>query len=146
MNYHKLEKIVNDVLEEESAFLVSIVLTSNNNITVKVDSFEGLNFERLKMINRKVETLLDREVEDFSLMVSSPGLDQPLKVHKQYLLNLNRTVKVLNKDNQTVVGVLTAVDDDKITLQTKASKKVPSETIVIAFADVLETKVEIQFK
>jgi len=146
MNYHKVEKIVNQVLEEEKAFLVSIVLTSNNNITVKVDSFDGLNFKRLKMINRKIEAGLDREVEDFSLMVSSPGLDQPLKVHNQYLLNINRTVKVVTKENNTVVGVLTTVNDDDITLVTKASKKVASETITIAFADVLETKVEIQFK
>ena len=134
------------MLEEENAFLVSIVLTSANNITVKADSFEGLTFKRLKMINRKVEALLDREVEDFSLMVSSPGLDQPLKVHNQYLLNIDRTLKVLTKESKTVIGKLTTVNDDEITLQTIASKKVESETIVIAFADVLETKVEIQFK
>ncbi len=146
MNYHKIEKIVNAVLEEEKSFLVSIVLTSANNITVKVDSFEGLNFKRLKMINRKVEALLDREVEDFSLMVSSPGLDQPFKVHNQYLLNVDRTVKVVTKENETVIGKLTAVNDEGITLQTIASKKVKSETVIVAFADVLETKVEIQFK
>lgn len=146
MNYQKIEKIVNAVLEEENAFLVSIVLTSANNITVKADSFEGLNFKRLKMINRKVEALLDREVEDFSLMVSSPGLDQAFKVHNQYLLNVDRTIKVVTHENETVIGKLTAVTDDDITLQTIASKKVKSETVVIAFADVLETKVEIQFK
>lgn len=145
MNYQKIENIVNDVLTEEKAFLVRIKVNDGNNIVLNVDSFDGMTFQRLKMINRKIEALLDRDEEDFSLTVSSPGLDQPFRVHNQYVKNVNRSVKVAFKDGAILVGKLTEVTDDNITVVTKATKKEKSKTEVIAFSDVLETKVEIEF-
>jgi ribosome maturation factor RimP len=145
MDYKTLENIVAEVLEDEKAFLVNLELNEGNNIVLNADSFEGMTFNRLKMVNRKIEALLDREVEDFSIVVSSPGLDKPLKVHKQYLLNVNRSLRVVLKNEAIVIGKLTEVDDEKITLVTKPSKKVKSETHSVAFQDILEAKVEIEF-
>ncbi|MCT4623239.1 MAG: hypothetical protein N4A46_06410 [Schleiferiaceae bacterium] len=145
MDYQKLENIVEQVLEEENAFLVQLKLKEGNNITLNADSFEGMTFQRLKMINRKIEALLDRDVEDFNLTVSSPGLDRPFLVKKQYELNINRTVKVNLKSQDIVVGKLVEVNDEQIVIQTKQSKKEQSKTLEIAFADILETKVEIEF-
>jgi ribosome maturation factor RimP len=145
MDYKSVENIVNEVLDEENAFLVHLELNEGNNILLNADSFEGMTFERLKMVNRKIEALLDREVEDFSIVVSSPGLDKPLKVHKQYLLNVDRSLRVTLEDRETIIGKLTEVNDDTITLVTKPSKKVKSETHIVAFQDILEAKVEIEF-
>ena len=145
MDYKTIENIVTEVLEDENAFLVNLELNEGNNIVLNADSFEGMTFNRLKMVNRKIEALLDREVEDFSIVVSSPGLDKPLKVHKQYLLNVNRSLRVVLKNDAIVIGKLTEVDDEKITLVTKPSKKVKSETHSVAFQDILEAKVEIEF-
>ena len=145
MDYNTVENIVTEVLEDEKAFLVHLELNEGNNILLNADSFEGMTFQRLKMINRKIEAELDREVEDFSIVVSSPGLDKPLKVHKQYLLNVNRSLRITLQNSETIIGKLTVVEDDKITLVTKPSKKVKSETRVVAFQDILEAKVEIEF-
>ena len=145
MDYKSVENIVNEVLEDQKSFMVFLELKEGNSILLHADSFEGMTFERLKMINRKIESMLDREVEDFSIVVSSPGLDQPLKVHKQYLLNVNRSLRVTLQDRETIIGKLTDVNDDKITLVTKPSKKVKSETHSVAFQDILEAKVEIEF-
>ena len=145
MDYKTIENIVTEVLEDENAFLVNLELNEGNNIVLNADSFEGMTFNRLKMVNRKIDALLDREVEDFSIVVSSPGLDKPLKVHKQYLLNVNRSLRVVLKNDAIVIGKLTEVDDEKITLVTKPSKKVKSETHSVAFQDILEAKVEIEF-
>lgn len=145
MNYEKVAKIVNEVLEDEKSFLVHLELKEGNNIILNADSFEGMTFQRLKMINRKIEALLDREIEDFSIVVSSPGLDKPLKVHKQYLLNVNRSLRVVLKNDAIVIGKLTDVNDETLTLVTKGSKKEKSETHEIAFQDILEAKVEIEF-
>lgn len=145
MDYKTIENIVTEVLEDENAFLVNLELNEGNNIVLNADSFEGMTFNRLKMVNRKIEALLDREVEDFSIVVSSPGLDKPLKVHKQYLLNVNRSLRVVLKNEAIVIGKLTEVDDEKITLVTKPSKKVKSEMHSVAFQDILEAKVEIEF-
>jgi ribosome maturation factor RimP len=145
MDYKSVENIVNEVLGEENAFLVHLELNEGNSILLNADSFDGMDFQRLKMVNRKIEALLDREVEDFSIVVSSPGLDKPLKVHKQYLLNVDRSLRVTLHDREILIGKLTVVDDDKITLVTKQSKKVKSETHIVAFQDILEAKVEIEF-
>lgn len=145
MDFKRVENIVNEVLEDEKSFLVHLELNEGNNIVLNADSFEGMTFQRLKMVNRKIEALLDREVEDFSIVVSSPGLDKPLKVHKQYLLNVNRSLRVTLQDREIISGKLTEVDDEKITVVTKPSKKIKSETHTVAFQDILEAKVEIEF-
>jgi ribosome maturation factor RimP len=51
---------------------------------------------------------------DFSLEVSSPGLDEPLKLHRQYLKNINRNVEVTLKDGSRIEGVMALVSEESI--------------------------------
>ncbi len=76
MERSRIEAVISSVLAEKEAFLVD------------------LEINELKMINRAIEGALDREQEDFALTVSSPGLDRPLKLHRQYANNVGRWVKV----------------------------------------------------
>ena len=47
----------------------------------------------------------------FHLEVSSPGLDEPLKLHRQYLKNIGRKVEVLLKDGRKIEGKLLEVNE-----------------------------------
>ena len=51
-------------------------------------------------LSRHIESNLDRENEDFELNVSSAGLDQPFKVFRQYLKNINKDISVIKTDGQ----------------------------------------------
>src|SRR5688500_8236674 len=78
-------------------FLVEIRIKPTNNIKVFIDSDEGMPLSELIQYNRK----LYKDIEEngmypdgnFSLEVSSPGLDEPLKLHRQYKKNIGRYVE-----------------------------------------------------
>src|SRR5687767_15965404 len=91
---------INELLAENPThFLVEIRIKPTNNIKVFIDADEGINLSVLIQYNRKLYKLIEESVlyqdGDFSLEVSSPGLDEPLKIHRQYQKNIGRFVEVL---------------------------------------------------
>lgn len=146
MDLKQLEIAINEALENQDAYLVDLEFAEGNNITVYVDADGGINLQRIKMINRQIEAAFDREVEDFSLTVSSPGLSKPLKVYRQYVNNIGRWVKVKTADNKVLIGQLKEVTPTDITLELPpVKKKDPIITQVISFENIVETKIEIRF-
>jgi len=146
MEQRKIEEIALAAMEANDAFLVDVELKPNNVIVVYADADEGLSIDQIKMINRKIEAELDRDVEDFNLTVSSPDLNNPLKIWRQYKKNLGRTLKVKFQDRQAE-GDLVEVMEENITLSIPGvKKKDPATSLTIAFADITEAKVAIKFK
>src|ERR1700741_1140035 len=96
---HKVEALIS---AEPELFLVEARIKPTNNIKVFIDGDQGVSIEKLVQYNRK----LYKDIEesnlfpngDFSLEVSSPGLDEPLKMHRQYLKNIGRYVEVIEKE------------------------------------------------
>ncbi|MEL0026417.1 MAG: ribosome assembly cofactor RimP [Schleiferiaceae bacterium] len=146
MEQHKIEEIAFAAAEANEAFLVDVELKPNNVIVVYADSDAGLSIDQIKMINRKIEAELDRDVEDFNLTVSSPDLNKPLKIWRQYKKNVGRTLKVKFQDRQAE-GDLVEVSEEDITLSIPGTKKKdPATALTIPFADITEAKVGIKFK
>ena len=136
MDQHKIEEIALAAAEAYDAFLVDVELKPNNVIVVYADADAGLSIDQIKMINRRIEGELDRDVEDFNLTVSSPDLNKPLKIWRQYKKNVGRTLKVKFQDRQAE-GDLLAVREEDITLSIPGKKKKdPATALTIAFADI----------
>ena len=111
-----------------------------------VDADSGLTMEQIKMINRKMESLLDRDEEDFNLTVSSPDLNRPLKIWRQYKKNEGRFLKVKYDDREDE-GQLIEVAEEYIVLSVPQKKKSePNEELKIEFTALTEAKVAIKFK
>lgn len=146
MNKEKVTEVIREVLKEQESFLVDVSIGANNKISVYADSKEGMTIQRLKMINRSIEKALDRDAEDFDLTISSPGLDQPLKVFEQYELNIGRMLRILTNEEETHEGRLKEVTNELVTIVTKGTKKVAPKTIEMPFSDIKETKIIIEFK
>ncbi|QGY43551.1 ribosome assembly cofactor RimP [Maribellus comscasis] len=119
----KVIKLVEEKLDEKM-FLVDVSVNKSNVINVYVDSFDGMTIEKCIEISRNVEHNLDRDVEDFELQVSSPGLTEGFKVRQQYIKYQNREIEVDLKTGEHFEGVLKEVDDDKIILETSKREKV----------------------
>lgn len=153
MDASKLQETVEETLKEENAFLVELTLSEDNRIRVFVDRDSGVDLSALRKISRAIESSLDRETEDFALEVSSPGLDKPFKVFRQYVKNIGRTVTVKKKDGDRLSGILVEATPESITLEeTKRVKKETgkgkisvTERYAVAMEDILETKLEITF-
>jgi ribosome maturation factor RimP len=149
-NIQTIEKLLEPLLVDD-IFLVSIKVKPTNNYKIYLDADGGLGIEKCIKINRA----LYRQIEemgmypdgDFSLEVSSPGVDEPLKLLRQYKKNISRTVEVTLADDEKKEGVLKEVTDDSITIEQvegKGKKAVVLQTL-IEFATIKQTKVLIKF-
>jgi ribosome maturation factor RimP len=146
MDYAKIESAVESAATDNDAFLVELELKPNNIIIAYVDSDNGLTIDQIKMINRQIESDLDRDVEDFNLTVSSPDLNRPLKTWRQYKKNVGRYLKV-NFNERQEEGMLMKVEAKYLVLSVPNKKKsAPNTELEIQFADIAEAKVAIRFK
>ena len=99
-------------------FIVDISVSKDNDIVLTIESEKGkIELDDCVSLSRYFETKFDREAEDYSLTVSSAGLDQPFKVFKQYEKALGSKVEVALKGGKKMVAVLEAADEESITLK-----------------------------
>lgn len=106
-------------------YIVEISVTKDNDVTLTVESEEGtVELEDCVALSRAFESRFDREKEDYSITVSSAGLDQPFKVLKQYMKAVGSKVEVMLKGGKKMVGTLTEADDEGITLKYSAKETV----------------------
>jgi ribosome maturation factor RimP len=94
-----IAKAIESYLESNSLFLVSVEISKDNDIEIAVDSEGRVDLSNCVDINKIIEEKFDRESEDYSLTVTSAGLDQPFKVLRQYL-------KYIGKDEKTDITVI----------------------------------------
>src|SRR5689334_23582189 len=120
------EKIMALMAAHPSHFLVEIRIKPTNNVKIFIDADEGVILSDLIDYNRKLYKQLEESGlypdGDFSLEVSSPGLDEPLKLFRQYKKNIGRFVDILLKDNTKKEGKLMEVTEDGVIIETETGK------------------------
>ncbi|GGM86138.1 ribosome maturation factor RimP [Dyadobacter beijingensis] len=154
-----LEVLLAPLLEDGDCFLVDIVIKPSKlsqKVTILVDSDEGITIQQCTSISRRLAKQLeelDVFAEAYTLEVSSPGLDQPLLLPRQYRKNVGRNLKISLKSGDVVQGTLTEAGDDSITIQLPAPKKKPKTPVdeaslvrQISLADISKALIEISFK
>lgn len=145
------EKVQTLISPDADVFLVEIKIKPTNNIKVYLDGDQGLSIERLVQYNRRLYKQLEEEAMypdgDFSLEVSSPGVDEPLKLHRQYVKNCGRFVEVVLNDGTKKEGKLVAVNDETITVEEQKGKGKKMETVShnIIISEIKTTKIQIKF-
>jgi len=151
-NIQVIESRVKALIEgEPDLFLVEVRIKPTNNIKVFVDGDQGVSIERLVQLNRR----LYKELEegglypngDFSLEVSSPGLEEPLKMHRQFRKNIGRYAEVTDLEGVRKEGKLTEVNEENLVLEEIRGKGKKAETIQhrIPFHQIKTTKIQIKF-
>ena len=132
-------------------FLVEVKVRPGNNIKIFVDADRGISIDKLAHYNRS----LYRQIEesglfpnnDFSLEISSPGLDEPLKLRRQYLKNIGRYIEVILKSGIKKEGKLIAASDEGIMVEEEIGNKKKKEILQhsLLFDDIKTTKIQIKF-
>ena len=119
--YMKISEIIDAISSEIVArglYLVEVTVSKDNDVEVTIESEEGkVELEDCVAISRFFETKFDRETEDYSLTVTSAGLDQPFKVFKQFEKAVGKKVEVQLKGGRKMIAVLEAADQESITLK-----------------------------
>lgn len=147
-----ITEMVSALLADQPAyFLVSIKIKPTNNVKVYLDGDEGITIEQCIKINRALYKQIEEKAlfpgNDFSLEVSSPGLDEPLILHRQYVKNVGRLIEVVQLDGAIILGKLTGVTEEVLNVEETKGKNKKKEIInhEIPFAQVKHVKVQIVF-
>ena len=118
MNVSDIIDAISDEIVARNCYIVEISISKDNDIEITIESEDGrVELDDCVAISRFFESKFDREAEDYSLTVTSAGLDQPFKVLKQYLKAVGSKVEVMLKGGKKMVAVLTEADQESITLK-----------------------------
>jgi ribosome maturation factor RimP len=146
-----VEQIINNLLTSGD-FLVSVKVKPTNNIKVFVDTDEGgISIDKCVKYNRALYKQLEEGPlfpdGNFSLEVSSPGITEPLKLHRQYVKNKGREVEVMFNDGTLREGTLLEVTEADILIEstTGKGKKAETKQYLIPFENIKTTTVQVKF-
>ena len=152
-----IEKRVKELVEEKIAdrpdlFLVDVKMHSNGKLIILVDGDKGIGISDCVAISRHVGFHLEEEntIETaYNLEVSSPGIDTPLTLLRQYAKNINRDLAIKMADGTKREGRLSSLTEDAIVIEEKIKEKGKKAEViesVIPINQITETKVLISFK
>lgn len=155
----KIEEILAALQSEGQTFyVVEIAVSGSRNrpkLTILLDSDAGITIDECAEVSRELGQRFDEHniIDNaYTLEVSSPGIDYPLNLNRQYIKNIGRSLKVVLIDGTEKIGKLETVTDEAITLvetRKKGTKKKEAEPIAsihIPFAQMKKAQVQVSFK
>jgi ribosome maturation factor RimP len=119
----KIENLVKEYIGGTGLFLVAVKVSSAGKITILADKNEGITIDECVSISRLVEKNLNRDEEDYELMVSSPGLDMPFMVKEQYHKSEGKKVEIINTEGEKFSGLLKNVTNGGFEIETEVKVK-----------------------
>lgn len=141
-------------ITDSRQFLVDVVVSARKGpkkVLVIVDGDEGVSIDDCARVSRELSKVLDETEfggdESYTLEVSTPGLDQPLKLIRQYQKNVGRRLKVKLSD-KTEEGKLVDVTQEAVVLEKEigSGKKKETTKIEINFSQIEKAFVLVSFK
>ena len=153
----QIEDRVRQLVEEKIAdrddlFIVRIKMHSNGILEILLDGDQGIAIEDCAKVSRHVGFFLEEEnaiEQAYRLEVSSPGIDSPLLLDRQYQKNIGRNVRVKTNEGAKREGKLLAATASAVTIEESVKEKGKKATLVavdIPVEQIKETKVLISFK
>ena len=146
MDEIEIRKIVQPILDEEDLFLVDVVMKGNEasqKVLVLIDGDDGLSIDQCGKVSRRLGSIIEEQdliTSRYTLEVSSPGLDFPLKSFRQYKKNIGRELTLTLDNGDHVEGRLEALDEEKLKLVMNNDQK------EFPFEIIKQSKVKISFK
>ncbi|HLZ16274.1 MAG TPA: hypothetical protein VKQ08_04515 [Cyclobacteriaceae bacterium] len=147
----KIKELAEKSLSNPAHFLVDAVVSKHKpwKFTLILDGDQGITIDDCAAVSRSINESLETEVPDpYTLEVSTPGLDHPLKLTRQYRKNIGRGLKVVKKDKGVVNGELKEVTEEKIVVAIASGqgKKMELKNSEIPFVEIEKAFVTVSFK
>ena len=155
-----VEQKIREILEEKfssedfkDCFVVD-VFQKKNKLEIFADSDSGMTFEKCKKISRYLESYLDELdlIKDaYTLEVSSPGIETPLKFSRQYQKNIGRLIEILDVEGNKLDGKLEKVEGDKVVVSVDKvikegnKKKKTTEEVEIDLNHIKKAVIKVTF-
>lgn len=153
----KIESWLQEVLEGTDCFVVSSKLGLDANYKFFIDSDTGFSLEKSVKVNRSLRSKIDDSglfpEGKYSLEISSPGLDEPLKFARQYQKNIGRMLQIITHEEKVMNGRLKEVNEEELLVEVKGknskglpSDKLPTKMTNININNIKEATVQVEFK
>jgi ribosome maturation factor RimP len=149
----EIKNIITRKLADPDQFLVDVVVKGHKGpkkVLILIDSDKGVTIDDCANLSRELSKEFDDSqlfADSYMLEVSTPGLDQPLRLTRQYYKNIGRRVRVATQQ-QTIEGKLVEVGDEKIKLEQEIGTGKQKETKIVdlSFSEIEKTFVLVSFK
>lgn len=113
---------------KRGCFITEVSVSADNDIVIAIESEEGIvDMDDCVVISERFQEIFNRDEEDYSLTVTSAGLDQPFRILKQYIKAIGSQVEVKTRDGRKIIGTLTAADEEAFTLAYDLKEAVPGK-------------------
>lgn len=150
----KIKELAQSHLNDPAHFVVDVILSKHKpyKVTVILDGDHGITIDDCSLLSRALSEDLDNVdliKDNYTLEVGTPGLDQPLKLKRQFAKNVGRELKVHLKDKTIMQGRLKETDDEKLTLEMEVKEKGKKKELTqteIPFSEIEKAIVMVSFK
>jgi len=123
--FQELNDIIQPLLDELGVELVELQYNKGKSSSVRIFIWEegGVSLDRCTAISRRISDMLDRKdiiSGKYFLEVSSPGLDRPLEVKRDFERQIGRMIKATIRPNdktKEIEGKIESVDDDGVSIK-----------------------------
>lgn len=150
----KIKDLAQSHLKDPGHFVVDVILSKHKpyKVSVILDGDQGITIDDCSLLSRALSGDLDNVdliKDNYTLEVGTPGLDQPLRLKRQFVKNIGRQLKVHRKDKAIVQGFLKEADNERVLLETELNvkgKKKEFTQIEIPFSEIEKAIVMVSFK
>ncbi len=148
----KIRELAESHLTDATHFVVDVVISKHkpHKVSVFLDGDNGITIDHCSNLSRALSEDLDKLdliKDNYMLEVGTPGLDQPLKLKRQFVKNIGRGLKVVRKDKTTWQGKLTAATESvTLEVEEKVGKKMEIKPVEIPYSEIEKAIVIVSFK
>lgn len=145
----QIGNLITEFLGGSDKFMIDVRIKPGNHIMVFIDGDHGVTIDDCRELSRHIEQKLDRDAEDFDLMVSSAGADRSLQVTRQYVKYVGKELNVSTKAGESFSGKITKADANGIIMELeikKSKKEIEKKSVELKYSDIKSAKAVISFK
>jgi ribosome maturation factor RimP len=143
----ELAGLLERVLAGSSIYLVRVAVRGRSGsrvVEAYVDSDDGVTVDQCADVSHRLGLLIDAKgllEGGYRLSVSSPGVDRPLELPRQYRRHIGRPIRITvagaEGEESIVSGRLVDADESSVTLDVQGS------ACRIAMGDIVRAKIEL---
>lgn len=137
------DKFVVEVLVSEKKIPKRVLITMDGDRGITIDDCAELS----RKLSKEFDALAYFGDDPYMLEISTPGIDQPLKLKRQYYKNIGRNLRV--KGHETIMeGKLKEVTEHEIVLvqEIGTGKKKEVKEVAVPFSEIEKAFVLVSFK
>ncbi|MBR6346092.1 MAG: hypothetical protein IKR69_01740 [Bacteroidales bacterium] len=124
MDKKAIEAALGPIIEEQGCFLVDLLISKANDIEIVIEKAEGsVTWDDCEAVDKKFHEIFSQDEEDYSLTVSSAGLDRPLKVLRQFEKAKGSLVDAKLRGGTRIVATLMDADEKGVRLSYTSLEK-----------------------